>query len=137
VTDNKCDDCHLNTAVESTEYILVKELIIALRGDGKGRWSRPLFTLSGILRNLPRMSGKCQGILFWWLGGNPDHPCVINTNCFPYFVNLTDPANLVVEFATGIWKVCGWSQIKEKNVFVWVGRSSCVHYITLKIFNMA
>jgi len=21
------------------------------------------------------MSGKCQGILFWWLGGNPGNVC--------------------------------------------------------------
>jgi len=31
-----------------------------------------LLALSGIFRNLPGMSGKCPGILFWWLGGNPE-----------------------------------------------------------------
>ena len=31
-----------------------------------------LLAPSGIFENLPGMSGKCRGILFWWLGGNSE-----------------------------------------------------------------
>jgi len=54
--------------------------MLALKADGKGsvygevELTTKVINTTRIIWNfqkLPGMSGKCWGILFWWLGGNP------------------------------------------------------------------